>query len=85
MAAKTEEIKEETKTEVDMEELVTVKIHKSRDQQADVFVSLNGRNLQIQRGIPVEVPRWAFEILENSERMDEVALERQSNSTKQFA
>lgn len=67
-----------------MEELVNVKLPLTREKQDDVFVSLNGRNMKIKRGVAVAVPRWAYEILKNSEEMDTLALERQRGTVKQF-
>lgn len=62
-----------------MEQLVDVIIPKTREKQSDVFVGLNGRTLQIKRGQMVSIPLWAKEILDNQEKMDMLALERQQN------
>lgn len=48
----------------------------TRENQADVFVSVNGRSMKIQRGKDVVVDEAVYEILKNSERMDALALER---------
>ena len=51
----------------------TVKIKLFRDNnnyRDDVFVSVNGRNYQIQRGVEVQVPLAVAEVLENSARQD---------------
>lgn len=36
----------------------------------DVFVSVNGENYQIQRGVPVAVPDYVAEVLRNSATED---------------
>lgn len=58
------------------QELVTVKLPKSRDKKDDVFVSVNGMNYKIKRGEKVEIPRYVAAVLEHSEKMDELAIER---------
>lgn len=67
---------EEVTTSVDIEELVEFYAPKSRELQSDIFVGLNGKNLQIQRGKHVKIPRWAYEILTQSEDQATIALER---------
>jgi hypothetical protein len=55
-------------------ELVKVKLFKdNRRYKGDVFVSVNGRNYQIQRGVEVEVPPEVAEVLEHSQRQDDLA------------
>lgn len=47
-----------------------VKIHLFKDNKnynGDVFVAVNGRTFQIQRGVDVEVPECVAEVLRNSE------------------
>lgn len=78
-----EETPAETGT-VDMNEKVRVKLPLSREKSRDAFVSLNGKNMKIRRGVEVEIPRWAYEILKNSEDMDMLALENQKKITKKF-
>jgi hypothetical protein len=68
-----------------MNDMVSVKLPRTKEKTDDVFVSLNGRNMKIQRGAAVQIPRWAYEILKNSEDMDELALENQKKMTKSFA
>ncbi len=52
------------------EELVKIKIPKTKSQQDDVFVSVNNRTWQIQRGVYVEVPACVAEVLQHSEDME---------------
>ena len=54
----------------------TIKLRKDREHQDDVTVGLNGEMFRIKRGVEVEVPEGVKEILDNTERMDELALER---------
>lgn len=60
---------EESKTEnLDMHELVKIKLFKDNDKYSeDVFVSVNGNNFLIQRGVEVEVPRYVEEVIRNAE------------------
>lgn len=39
----------------------------------DVFVSVNGENYMIRRGVQVDVPDYIAEVLENTRRQDERA------------
>jgi hypothetical protein len=58
-------------------EMVKVRLFKdNRRYKGDVFVSVNGRNYQIQRGVEVEVPPEVAEVLEHSRRQDELAAEK---------
>lgn len=62
------------KTTAAAEQTVKVKIPKTKEQQDDVFVSVNNRTWQIQRGVYVEVPACVAEVLQHSEEMSEEAL-----------
>lgn len=53
---------------------VIIKLPKTREQQDDVFVSVNNRSWQIQRGVNVEVPACVAEVLKHSDEMAEAAL-----------
>lgn len=47
---------------------VKIKLFKDNDRyKDDVFVSVNGENYQIQRGVEVEVPDYIAEVLEHAE------------------
>lgn len=67
---------ETTKTDETKPKMVKVKLRKDREHQDDVTVGLNGEMFRIKRGVEVEVPEGVKEILDNTERMDELALER---------
>lgn len=65
----------------------TVKIRLFKDNQnytGDVFVSVNGENYLIKRGITVEVPDYIAEVLENSQKEDENAVIRMEKAEKAF-
>lgn len=64
------------KTDETKPKMVKVKLRKDREHQDDVTVGLNGEMFRIKRGVEVEVPEGVKEILDNTERMDELALER---------
>ena len=51
-----------------------VKVRLFKDNQnytSDVFVSVNGENYLIKRGVTVDVPDYIAEVLENSAKQDE--------------
>lgn len=51
---------------------VRIKLFKDNDKyRDDVFVSVNGENYQIKRGVEVEVPEYIAEVLANSQKQDE--------------
>ena len=65
----------------------TVKIRLFKDNQnytGDVFVSVNGENYLIKRGVTVEVPEYIAEVLENSRKEDENAVIRMEKAEKAF-
>lgn len=65
----------------------TVKIRLFKDNQnytGDVFVSVNGENYQIRRGVTVEVPSYIAEVLESSQREDENAVIRMEKAEKAY-
>ena len=54
-----------------------VKIHLFKDNKnynGDVFVGVNGRTFQIQRGVEVEVPECVAEVLRHSEAQNAEAV-----------
>ena len=65
-----------TKTDETKPKMVKVKLRKDREHQDDVTVGLNGEMFRIKRGVEVEVPEGVKEILDNSEKMDDLAMER---------
>ncbi len=56
-------------------EMVKVRIPMNRmgGDNSDVFVSVNGKNYLIQRGVDVEVPENVAEVLHNSEVAQDAA------------
>ena len=56
------------------EKLVKFTINKTRELQDDVFVSVNDRTWQIQRGVEVEVPECVLEVLRHQAEMENIAL-----------
>lgn len=51
------------------EKLVKIRLPLTRDQNADVFVGVNGRTWLIKRGVTVEVPEVVAQVIEQSEEM----------------
>lgn len=64
------------------EKLVKVRIPKTKENQDDVYVSVNDRNWQIKRGIEVEVPECVAEVLLHQQEMEEIALEYEEAASK---
>ena len=50
----------------------------------DLFVSVNGRKFQIQRGVEVEVPACVAEVIRNSDRQKQLAEQRLEKLAEQF-
>ena len=61
------------------EEMVTIRLPRSRKDEGDVFVSVNERTFLIKRGVAVEVPKCVAEVLEHREIMLEEAYEFDSS------
>jgi hypothetical protein len=55
------------------EKLIKIRIPRSRDNQDDVFVGVNGRTWLIKRGVEVEVPECVAEVIRNAEEAEEAA------------
>lgn len=55
--------------------MVTIKLPKTRTEQDDVYVCVNGNSYQIKRGVAVEVPDFVAEVLEHRDEMLAVAME----------
>ena len=59
------------------EEKVRIKLFKYNGRyKGDLFVSMNGVNYKIRRGVEVEVPRAVAEVLEHSQRQDDLTAAR---------
>ena len=56
---------------MEKEKCVKIRLPKTRNQQEDVFVSVNNRTWLIQRGVSVEVPQCVAEVLRHQEAMQE--------------
>lgn len=68
------EAKNATKVnEPEKEKLVKIRIPRERDRQDDVFVCVNGRTWLIKRGVEVEIPECAAEVIRNAEDVAEKA------------
>lgn len=64
------------------EKTVKVYIEKTREQQDDVFVSVNSRTWQIMRGVEVEVPECVAEQLMHQRKMQAEAIAFEEKATK---
>ena len=74
-------LNEEPVTEPE-EEKVTIRLPLTKEDQRDVFVRVNQRTWQIQRGVTVQVPKCVQEVLEHSEEAMLEAMEYQSKVQK---
>lgn len=54
------------------EEMVKIKLPKTPQLREPQFVARNGKNMYIQRGVEVEVPKGIAEILENTDRQADI-------------
>ena len=59
---------------MEKEKCVKIRLPKTRNQQEDVFVSVNNRTWLIQRGVSVEVPLCVAEVLRHQEAMQETIM-----------
>lgn len=64
------------------EKLVKFRIPKTKENQDDVFVSVNDRTWLIKRGVEVEMPECVYEVLMHQQRMEEAALAYQEEASK---
>ncbi len=68
-----------------LEEYVEVQLFKDgKDYRDDVFVSCNGENCLIRRGVPVRIKRKFALILEQSARQDVTAAEYAQSRRREF-
>ena len=65
-----------------MEELVTIRLPLTKDNEADVFVRVNQRTWLIKRGEIVTLPRCAAEVIEHSEEALRESIEYQRKKAK---
>lgn len=56
------------------EETVLIKLPRSANGDDAVFVSVGDRSWRIKRGVEVNIPRCAYEVLRCAESADEYAL-----------
>lgn len=58
-----------------VEELIKIRLPRSREEDDDVYVSVNDRSWLIKRGVTVEVPACVAEVLRHQEDALEKAYE----------
>ena len=51
------------------EPMVTIKLPITRSEKDDVWVAVNGKSMQIKRGVEVEVPLCIAKALEHKDKM----------------
>lgn len=62
------------------EEMVKIKLPLTRTEKDDVWVAVNGKSMQIKRGVEVEVPKCIAEVLQHKEEMLMQAMEFEANA-----
>lgn len=62
------------------EPLVTIKLPITRNEKEDKWVSVNGKSMQIKRGVEVEVPLCIAKALEHQEKMLIEAMEYEATA-----
>ena len=73
------------KQEARLNEPVTIQLFKDGNKyRDDVFVSVNDKTWQIQRGVPVTVPRIVAEVLQQSQEQDIRAAAYQEQQQREF-
>lgn len=69
-----------------MEEKVTIQLYYDGDKyKDDLFVAVNGRSFQIQRGIDVQVPRFVAMVIEQQRSQDMAAAKMEKRLSENFA
>jgi hypothetical protein len=63
------------------EKTVKIKIPLTRTEKDDVYVAVNGKPYQIQRGKEVEVPASVAEVLQHKEEMLAVSMEFEAQAS----
>ena len=61
-------------------EMKKIKLPLTRDQQEDVYVTVNEKKYQIKRGIEMEVPWFVYEVLANQEKALQTLFENQAKA-----
>lgn len=64
------------------EKKVRIRLPKTRENQDDVFVSVNNDTWLIQRGVEVEVPPYVAEVLAQQQEMLEAAMAFAESASK---
>ena len=68
---------ETTATQAENPELVRIRLFKDNSRyKGDLFVSVNGVNYQIKRGVTVQVPPCVAEVIQHSMEQDEASAAR---------
>lgn len=66
------------------EKLVSIKLFKDNGRyKGDLFVSVNGVNYLIKRGMTVQVPEYVAEVIQHSMEQDEMSAARLANIVNQ--
>ena len=61
------------------EPMVTIKLPITRSEKDDVWVAVNGKSMQIKRGVEVEVPLCIAKALEHKDKMLIEAMEYEAS------
>lgn len=67
---------------MEKEKMVKIRMPISRNEKEAVFVAVNGRTFLIKRGEEVEVPDYVVQVINRSERMQELAMKFEDAASK---
>lgn len=70
--------KKAEKTGLYKEDFYNITLPLTSEKQDDLTVSVNGEITKIQRGEPVRVSAAVYEVIKNSENMDNLAIKRRA-------
>ena len=77
MAVKKAEAAAAAAVQAENPELASIKLFKDNSRyKGDLFVSVNGVNYQLQRGVTVQVPPEVAEVIQHSMEQDEASAAR---------
>ena len=77
-----ETVKKETVKET-KDKMVKIRLPRTRENAEDVFISVNNETWLVQRGVEVELPERAVEVLRHQEEMIEnIVLFENANQSK---
>ena len=79
-------VKKTAETKNDPNELVEFEAFYDGDKyKDDIFVAVNGRRWQIKRGVKVKIPRYVYEVIQNSAEQDKETADLMERESRGYA